>query len=575
MPAETKICQSCKTQFTIEPADFLFYEKMKVPAPTLCPDCRRQRRLAFRNEIFYYPNACRNCGKAVVSIYSKNKERVVYCLECWNSDQYNPLIYGREFDFSKTFTQQFGELLKVVPRVAMLNSRSENCEYTQFCADCKNCYMLIQSSNDEECYYSYGMQQSKDCIDTIFAHSSELCYEATSIENCYGVRYSKNCENCNDGAFLVSCTGCTSCIGCVNLRNKKYCIFNVQKTKEEYEAFLKGARLDTWSGVEKMKKRFQEFLIKQPRKFAEVSHAENSTGNYLRRAKNAIHVFNGYDIENVKYGESVLRNVKDCMDVASCLRDSELVYESFNTSVNAYNDRFCSTCRINNTNLTYCDHCIGSNESFGCVGLKQNEFCILNRQYPKEEYLALKDNIIAHMQKTGEWGMFFNPALSSFGYNETNAQEWYPFTKEQALSQGFLWEDTMCATVGKETMKMDALPDCIDQVSDSILNEVLACQCNTCELHEQKACGRNYKIIKQELLFYKKHKIPIPRQCFMCRHFSRLRDHGPYRLWSRQCMCDRQAHGHSARCPNNFETTYSPERREIVYCEACYNAEVI
>ncbi|MBI4119570.1 MAG: hypothetical protein HY456_01835 [Parcubacteria group bacterium] len=27
-------------------------------------------------------------------------------------------------------------------------------------------------------------------------------------------------------------------------------------------------------------------------------------------------------------------------------------------------------------------------------------------------------------------------------------------------------------------------------------------------------------------------------------------------------------------CPNEFETSYAPERSEIVYCEQCYNAEV-
>lgn len=48
--AETKTCQNCKKDFTIEPDDFAFYEKMKVPPPTWCPECRMQRRLAWRNE---------------------------------------------------------------------------------------------------------------------------------------------------------------------------------------------------------------------------------------------------------------------------------------------------------------------------------------------------------------------------------------------------------------------------------------------------------------------------------------------------------------------------------------------
>lgn len=32
--SETKICQNCKKDFTIDPEDFKFYEKIKVPSPT-------------------------------------------------------------------------------------------------------------------------------------------------------------------------------------------------------------------------------------------------------------------------------------------------------------------------------------------------------------------------------------------------------------------------------------------------------------------------------------------------------------------------------------------------------------
>jgi hypothetical protein len=36
------------------------------------------------------------------------------------------------------------------------------------------------------------------------------------------------------------------------------------------------------------------------------------------------------------------------------------------------------------------------------------------------------------------------------------------------------------------------------------------------------------------------------------------------------------AHFHGNEpCPNEFETSYAPERQEIVYCENCYNAEIV
>ncbi len=34
-------------------------------------------------------------------------------------------------------------------------------------------------------------------------------------------------------------------------------------------------------------------------------------------------------------------------------------------------------------------------------------------------------------------------------------------------------------------------------------------------------------------------------------------------------------HHGKGRCPNEFETSYAPDRPEIVYCESCYQSEVV
>lgn len=83
MQNETKTCQNCKQNFVIEPEDFNFYEKIKVPSPTLCVDCRQQRRYAWRNERTLYRRNCDLCGKNMVTIYSPNKPYKVYCHDCW------------------------------------------------------------------------------------------------------------------------------------------------------------------------------------------------------------------------------------------------------------------------------------------------------------------------------------------------------------------------------------------------------------------------------------------------------------------------------------------------------------
>ncbi len=106
MNAETRECQNCKTQFTIEPDDFTFYEKIKVPPPSWCPECRYIRRLLDRNEWTMYKRKCDATGKVIISIYRPDAPFPVYDQEYWKSDAWDPLSYGREFDFSRPFFEQ-------------------------------------------------------------------------------------------------------------------------------------------------------------------------------------------------------------------------------------------------------------------------------------------------------------------------------------------------------------------------------------------------------------------------------------------------------------------------------------
>ncbi|MEK7547473.1 MAG: hypothetical protein AAB540_01120, partial [Patescibacteria group bacterium] len=64
------ICKECGISFNIEKDDILFYKKVNVPFPTLCPMCRLRRRMTFRNERNFYQRTCGLCGKNIISIYS-------------------------------------------------------------------------------------------------------------------------------------------------------------------------------------------------------------------------------------------------------------------------------------------------------------------------------------------------------------------------------------------------------------------------------------------------------------------------------------------------------------------------
>ncbi|MBI3626953.1 hypothetical protein HY224_02820, partial [Candidatus Uhrbacteria bacterium] len=223
----------------------------------------------------------------------------------------------------------------------------------------------------------------------------------------------------------------------------------------------------------------------------------------------------------------------------------------------------------------YSFNCHTSFEIFGCTGVRGKKYCILNKQYSKEEYDKLKARLIAYMKETGEWGEFFPPSVSPFNYNETLAQEYTPLSRAMALDRGFKWQDKMPGVFGKETLDASKVPDTIAEVEDQILNEVLACS----------QCQKNYKITAFELAFYRKHQLPVPLSCPDCRYHARLALRLPHLLWPRQCGCQGTASGDykntvdhfhgSAKCPNKFESPFALARPEMVYCEKCYQAEVV
>jgi hypothetical protein len=146
--------------------------------------------------------------------------------------------------------------------------------------------------------------------------------------------------------------------------------------------------------------------------------------------------------------------------------------------------------------------------------------------------------------------------LSCFGYNETPAYEQFTLSKEEALDQGYKWEDSQRGTYNKETKRWDEIPKRINEVDFDVTKEIFICE----------LCNKNYKIIQNEFLFYRKLDIPIPRLCPECRHDRRIKSRGPNKLWHRKCMKD--------NCNNEFETSYSPDSPEIIYCEQCYQSEI-
>jgi len=567
-------CQNCQKDFQIENEDFEFYDKMKVPAPTWCPDCRTKRRMGFYNQTNLYKRKCDGTGKMIFSSISPEYPGKVYDTSYWWSDNWGAEEYARDYDFQRNFFEQIKELALKVPKFSRSVLNLINSDYCAGASDLKNCYLLFNSGNNEDCSYGVNINDSKECLDNYNVVKGELCYGNFMIRNAYKVFYSRECYDCQDVYFSRNLKNCQNCFGCANLRNASYQIFNQQYSKEEYQKKIQEINLGSFENVQKIQEQFRGKELQLPYKFMSGNRNIDVTGNYIDNSAKVKNSFLIRDVENCKNCLAVHNGVKDCQDYILFGDNANLIYETIIAGFGGANLKFCYECYTNVNNLEYCINCMNSSDCFACVGLKNKQYHILNKPYSKEEYFQMVEKIKKHMDempytdKQGrvyKYGEFFPPELSPFAYNETIAQEYFPLTKEEALKQGYKWKEREKRNY-QATLKTEDIPDNISDVDNNITKEVI--ECATPENEREKTnCTSAFKIIPQELEFYKKMNIPLPRYCPNCRHHHRLKNRNPLKLYKRTCMKE--------GCDVEFETTYAPDRPEIVYCEKCYQKEVV
>jgi len=414
-----KNCKNCSKQFEITKDDEAFYKKTEVPSPTICPQCREQRRLAWRNESRLYKRKCDRTGKTIISYISPDKPIKVFNFDLWMSDKWDARDDGKEFDFNRPFFEQFRELLETVPHIPLLIGECENSTYTNYSWCNKNCYMVMAADVNEDCFYSSHIWNCRDSSDCFFSDSCELCYECVDCDKSYNCNFCKQCKTCTDCFSCDDCIGCNDCIGCINLRSQKNCIFNKKLTVEEF----KNEKEKLLQNPQKITEEFEKLRLKEPIKAIHMSKCEDCIGNNLNNCKDCYMCFDLIESQDCRFVTYGIKS-KDCMDLngaPSC----ELLYECV-ACPSCYNTRFSSSCWVNSSYLDYCHLCRASEHCFGCISLYRAKYCILNKQYTKEEYEKLVPKIIEHMKKSGEYGEFFPISISPFSYEETPAMDYYP-----------------------------------------------------------------------------------------------------------------------------------------------------
>ncbi len=200
----TQICKVSGKNFVITDEDQAFYAKMGVPAPTLCPEERMRRRLAHRNERSLYHRKCELSGKSIISNYAPEKPYKIIDQKEWWSDKWDGLSYGRDFDFTRSFFEQFAELQRVVPRMNLMSLNNENSDYTNHVTHLKDCYLLFSSDYNHDCYYGVWVEQSRNCVDNSYIDQCELAYECFNSDKIYKGIYAFNSYQCSAQLFCTT-----------------------------------------------------------------------------------------------------------------------------------------------------------------------------------------------------------------------------------------------------------------------------------------------------------------------------------------------------------------------------------
>ncbi|HEY4513340.1 MAG TPA: hypothetical protein VJH06_02400 [Candidatus Paceibacterota bacterium] len=552
MKTENKICADCKEEFTIDSGDLILYEKVGLEIPEQCFFCRTKQYLAFWTFGKFRRGKSDFSGEDLITVLPENSRYPIYKSHEWWGDSWDPMSYGMDYDSNRSFFDQLKELQEKVPRPHQIGKNNQNCDWCDGTWESKNCYLTRCMFRGENISYGYRVKNSKDSHDVYFVFNVQNSYDCLECHDSFNLNFSENCKDCIDSYFLFDCRSCQDCFMCWNLRNKQYCIQNKQYTKEEYFVELKKFKLDSHKEILKLKADFVN-IVKR-----EAVHRENfnlrttnSVGNYLINCDKCVNVFSWEDSQNCR---NQVRGfgTKDCIDQVSVL-NSELsgnnagngITGGYSLKHSAWSDARYSE---------YLDSCLDVEYCFGCIGLRKKKYCVLNKQYEKEEYEALKDKVIQDMQNRGEYGKFLPYSMAYCDYNLSNGMMYFPdVSKEEIQKIGGYWsEKDFSSNDGVSSLE---LPDSINNTPESITAQALICP-------ESKY---RFNISSAEYKFHKNKGFALPRIHFDLRMLKNARKIAVLKSYFYNCVY----------CKKDIHAYYPPEwGYQKIACEECYKQNI-
>ena len=425
-----------------------------------------------------------------------------------------------EINLQWSFFSNLENFFQETPKTSLISYRTnENCNFADNIFWWKNIYLSFSCwENAENILYSYWVYDNvvNVCNSVSICSNSQNIYCSTDCLNSTNIFFSKFINNCHELRFCSDTTWCNNCIMCDNIENQSYCINNKKLSKEDYEKEKKEIL---------SKKEMFLFWYKNIKAEWKSYNTDNCTG---KRIINCSNIENWLIVSNSTIGRNdfMLSWIDNCSYSYDCFQaghNTQYMYAVAN--VWTFSEHlYCSVWIDDRCSHIYysfllrsCSYCIW------CYWLQNKSFCILNKQYTKEERYELANKIFEKMDQDWSLWKFFPPSMNPFYFNDTVA---YliddTFTKEEVTKEGYLWREEKIAVdipknleiiyTGKKDendekgKKGKVLSDFqwFDtnwnrQIDPEILKKVI--------VDEQ---GNYYTIQKLELEFLQKYGLPLP-----------------------------------------------------------------
>lgn len=183
---------------------------------------------------------CTNCSFCFGCANLRNKQYYIfnrpYTKEAY-FEALEHLIQDGSYRALEAAKQKAYQIWHSNPHKYMLSWHSMNAtgDWNAYCKNIRSCFNVVEVEDSAYCQdVVKGVRDSYDF--TVWGDQAEQVYEAVSVGvGCRAVKFSSNCWLAvYDIEYCINCHSSSNLFGCVGLRNKSYCIFNTQYSKDDY-----------------------------------------------------------------------------------------------------------------------------------------------------------------------------------------------------------------------------------------------------------------------------------------------------------------------------------------------------